>query len=127
MREFQNRQEVESLPETIVINCTGYGSKTLFGDPMLEARRGHLVVLKNPAKLKYLFSGGCENEIISYMFTRQTDIVVGGTVIKRDEREHFDPNDPRDKATCNRLLDNIEQVFDGHPDACVQSLRDIAG
>jgi hypothetical protein len=127
MRAFQNRHEVESLPETIIINCTGYGAKTLFDDQMLEARRGHLVVLKNPGKLKYLFSGGCENVIISYMFARQTDIVVGGTLIRRDEREHFDPTDPHDTAICNRLLDNVEQVFSGHPDACVQPLKDIAG
>jgi len=125
-REFRDRREVETLAETIIVNCTGYGAKTLFDDQTLEARRGHLVVLKNPGKLKYLFSGGCENEVIAYLFCRQSDIVVGGTVFRRDERDHFDPSDPRDKAICNRLLDNIEKVFDGHPEACVGSLRDIA-
>src|SRR5262249_60613865 len=86
---FRDRHEVETLAETITVNCTGYGAKTLFDDQMLKARRGHLVVLKNLGKLKYLFSGGCENEVTAYLFCRQSDIVVGGTVFTGDERDHF--------------------------------------
>jgi D-amino-acid oxidase len=122
MREFEDRQQVEDLKESIIINCTGYGAKKLFDDHALEARRGHLVILRNPARLKYFFSGGCGNGAISYLFARQNDIVVGGTVIRGDERDSFDASDSRDSAICNRLLDNIQNVFDGHPEACRRAL-----
>jgi D-amino-acid oxidase len=122
MREFEDRQQIEDLKENIIINCTGYGAKKLFDDPALEARRGHLVILRNPARLKYFFSGGCENGAISYLFARQNDIVVGGTVIRDDERDGFDESDSRDNAICNRLLDNIQNVFDGRPEACTGAL-----
>jgi D-amino-acid oxidase len=122
MQEFEDRQQVEDLKENIIINCTGYGAKKLFDDQALEARRGHLVILRNPARLKYFFSGGCENGAISYLFARQNDIVVGGTVLRDDERDGFDESDSLDNAICNRLLDNIQNVFDGHPEACTRAL-----
>lgn len=119
-RTLQTLDDVRGLAEAIVVNCTGYGAKKLFRDPLLQARRGHLVVLKNPAKLQYLFSGGCENSVISYMFARQDDIVVGGTVVRNDERETFDTSDPEDKQICLRILANIEKVFAGEPESCIQ-------
>ena len=122
VREFKDRQQVEDLKQNIVVNCTGYGAKALFDDQALRPRRGLLVVLRNPARLKYFFSGGCENNVISYLFARQNDIVIGGTV-KLDERDYFDPSDATDKAICNRLIDNIQQVFEGHPEACTNPLN----
>jgi len=121
-KEFTDRQQVEDLKQNIIVNCTGYGAKKLFDDQALEARRGHLVVLRNPTRLKYFFSGGCEHGALSYVFARQRDIVVGGTVIRDDERDFFDVSDSRDNAICNRLLDNIQNVFDGHPEACTRAL-----
>ena len=122
VKEFKDRQQVEDLKQNIVVNCTGYGAKALFDDQALRPRRGLLVVLRNPARLKYFFSGGCENSVISYLFARQNDIVIGGTV-KLDERDYFDPSDATDKAICNRLIDNIQQVFEGHPEACTNPLN----
>jgi D-amino-acid oxidase len=118
-RDFTDQQHVMDLDENIVINCTGYGARKLFCDPALYAHRGLLAVLKNPADLNYFFSGGCGNGEIAYVFARQSDIVVGGTVVRNDEREHFDASSgSTDKAQCERLLDNIQKLFDGHPNAC---------
>jgi D-amino-acid oxidase len=122
VKEFKDRQQVEDLKQNIVVNCTGYGAKALFDDQALRPRRGLLVVLRNPARLKYFFSGGCENYVASYLFARQNDIVIGGTV-KLDERDYFDPSDGTDKAICNHLIDNIQQVFEGHPEACTNPLN----
>jgi len=116
-REFRDRQEVERLRETIIVNCTGYGARALFDDPAIVPRRGHLVALRNSARLKYLFSGGCRNNVIAYLFARQGDIVVGGTV-RNDERDYFDRTDPADAAICNQLVDNMQRAFDGHADEC---------
>ena len=58
-----------------------YGAKAIMGDDKMVARRGHLVVLrKTHPKQFYFFSGGCWNGRIMYLFCRQNDIVVGGTV-----------------------------------------------
>jgi glycine/D-amino acid oxidase-like deaminating enzyme len=116
-RSFEDIEQINGLHENIVINCTGYGAKKLFGDDALAAHRGHLVVLHNPSRLKYLFSGGCTNDVISYVFARQHDIVVGGTLVN-DEREEFDGTDARDAAICDVLVKNAQQVFAGRPDAC---------
>ena len=121
-RTFTSEQQIRNeLTQTIIVNCTGYGAKQLFNDPALKPRRGHLVILKNPAELKYFFSGGCTNDVISYMFARQNDIVIGGTVNRsqNEERDFFDAADPNDKKTCDRLFDNARLVFGGRPDDCV--------
>ncbi|HYH96049.1 FAD-dependent oxidoreductase [Hyalangium sp.] len=115
-RLFESKQDVMSLPENILINCTGYGAKKLFGDEKLVAQRGHLVILrKTQPKQFYFFSGGCANRAISYVFCRQDDIVVGGTV--QSGREAVTPDD-EDALIFQRLLANGRELFDGHPAAC---------
>jgi D-amino-acid oxidase len=123
-KEFKDRKQVEDLKETIIINCTGYGAKVLFEDKAVLGRLGHLAVLRNPKQLRYFFSGGCgpaNMEAISYMFARQTDIVVGGTVIQWTDDNDFDHKPKNgDDAIKKRLLDNIERVFEGHPQDCIR-------
>lgn len=115
-RLFESKQEVMSLPESIIINCTGYGAKKLFGDQDLVAQRGHLVVLrKTDPKQFYFFSGGCANSVISYAFCRQDDIVVGGTV--QPGKESITPG-REDERTFQRLLANGRELFGGRPAAC---------
>jgi D-amino-acid oxidase len=114
---FENQQQVASLSETIIINCTGLGAKALFGDNAMVPKRGLLVRLPNARqRFSYLFSGGCENNRISYMFARQTDLVIGGTVKDNEESEVVSQHD---RDVCGRLIDNIERVFNGHSDQCV--------
>jgi D-amino-acid oxidase len=123
-RSFADIEQIHHLHENIVINCTGYGAKKLFADDALVAHRGHLAVLRNPSRLKYLFSGGCTNDVISYVFARQHDIVVGGTLVN-DERESFDAGDGGDAAICDALLKNAQQIFAGRPDACTSPIQRI--
>jgi D-amino-acid oxidase len=118
-RDFRNQDDISALAEPIIINCTGYGSKQLFGDMALTAQRGHLVVLPNPQNLRYFFSGGCQNDVVAYMFCRQNDIVIGGTVITGDERDYVDPAGGADKRVCDTLLSNMREMFQGHPNQCV--------
>ncbi len=116
---------VKALRENIIINCTGYGAKKLFDDHDVHGRRGNLTLLKNTGEFWYFFSGGCgpDGSVVSYMFARQTDIVVGGTVVPVD---HDDAGEitRRDNAISSRLIDNIEKVFDGSPDDC-QDMDDL--
>jgi D-amino-acid oxidase len=121
-KEFEDRKQIEALKETILINCTGYGARELFEDCAVQPRRGHLVFLKNPKQLRYFFSGGCgvDDEVVAYLFARQTDIVIGGTVIRHDDREFDHASNSADTAVCKHLIDNMQQVFEGHPEACTR-------
>jgi D-amino-acid oxidase len=110
-RNFLNRDELMSLPEKLIINCTGLGSKTLLADKMLIPQRGHLVRLKKTDdKQFYFFSGGCENGVISYAFCRQDDIVLGGTLVTNDEREEIVP---ADEEVFKKILTNSRELFGG--------------
>lgn len=119
-RDFLNRAMVEKLSETIIVNCTGYGARALFNDCAVVPRRGLLAVLTNPAKLNYFFSGGCSNEVICYMFARQRDIVIGGT-IENSDRASATPHDGA--TTGKRLLDNIQDVFAGNTGLCLDPIN----
>lgn len=115
-RLFESMQDVAALPENIVINCTGYGAKKLVGDENLIPLKGHLVILqKTLPKQFYFFSGGCENWAISYVFCRQDDIVVGGSLLEGEES--LTPTD-EDTKIFERLLANGRTLFDGRPAAC---------
>jgi D-amino-acid oxidase len=118
-RNFRNQDDIGMLAEPIIVNCTGYGSKQLFGDMALTAQRGHLVVLPNPQNLKYFFSGGCQNDVVAYMFCRQNDIVIGGTVITGDERDYVDAQGGADKRICDTLLANMQEMFKGDINQCI--------
>jgi D-amino-acid oxidase len=115
-RTFASLQEVASLEEEIVINCTGLGAKSLFADAAVVPQRGHLVILrKTDPKQLYFFSGGCANPAIAYVFCRQDDIVVGGSVITgNDSLVHA----PEDEATFQRIVANGRELFAGRPSTC---------
>jgi D-amino-acid oxidase len=117
--EFTDQQQVEDMNENIIINCTGYGAKKLFADDAVKPRRGLLAFLKNPDQLTYFFSGGCKDAEIAYLFARQSDMVIGGTLTHDDA----DYSDDKDKASCNQLINNIQLVFDGQPEACKDPLK----
>ncbi|MBL8951442.1 MAG: FAD-binding oxidoreductase [Myxococcaceae bacterium] len=116
-RAFETPDDVAKLPQSIIVNCTGYGSKKLFGDETLIAQRGHNVVLKKTDdKQFYFFSGGCENGVIAYTFCRQDDIVIGGTL-----QPNLDSpaRVPEDDAIFARLLSNGQALFGGQGMTCV--------
>jgi D-amino-acid oxidase len=114
---FDNQQQVEALGENVIVNCTGLGAKALFNDSAVIPKRGLLVRLPNPKqRFAYLFSGGCRNEQISYLFARQSDLVIGGTVKNNQDSEVISDHD---REVCGRLIDNIDRVFKGQSDQCV--------
>jgi D-amino-acid oxidase len=102
VRDFATPQAIAGLSEKLVFNCTGLGSRDLFGDQELRPLRGQLAILLPQPEVRYAISGGP-----GYMFPRADGIILGGTA----ERDVFDPNP--DPATIGRLIDRHKRFFDG--------------
>ncbi len=58
IREFQDRDDVLSLSESVIFNCTGLGAAKLFGDDELTPAKGQLVFFPPDLDVDYLTIGG---------------------------------------------------------------------
>ena len=74
LRRFATPQDLAALPETLVFNCTGLGSRDLFSDADLHPARGQLAILEPQPDIHYALTGGP-----GYMFPRPDGILLGGT------------------------------------------------
>lgn len=73
-RRFGSPAEIAALPERLVFNCTGLGSRELFGDSELRPARGQLAILLPQSEVNYAAAGRW-----GYMFPRADGILLGGT------------------------------------------------
>ena len=96
VRRFETPGEVAALPEPIVVNCTGLGSGSLFGDDELVPVKGQLTVLLPQPEVDYAVLAG---EL--YMFARSDGILLGGT-------------HERGVATLEPNLEAKRRILDGH-------------
>jgi len=74
VREFPSPAEIAALPERLVFNCTGLGSRTLFNDEELRPARGQLAILLPQPEIRYAYTMEA-----GYMFPRPDGILLGGT------------------------------------------------
>jgi glycine/D-amino acid oxidase-like deaminating enzyme len=93
VREFATQADIAALPERLVFNCTGLGSRTLFNDEELRPARGQLAILLPQPEISYAFTGGD-----GYMFPRPDGIILGGTF----ELDEWDTT-PEPQAIANIL------------------------
>ena len=100
IRAFRSPAEIASLMETLIFNCTGLGSHSLFGDRELRPIRGQLAILVPQAEVRYAFAGQA-----GYMFPRADGILLGGTF----ERDIWS-TDP-EPATIARIVDSHRRFF----------------
>jgi D-amino-acid oxidase len=73
VKQFRSRQEIASLPEQVIFNCTGLGARDLFDDESLTPVRGQLEILLPQPEVDYCYLSS------GYMFPRRDGIVLGGT------------------------------------------------
>ena len=78
VRRFATPADFAALPEALIFNCTGLGSRDLFGDQELEPRRGQLAILEPQPNIRYAVLGQ-----FGYMFPRADGILLGGTLRAR--------------------------------------------
>jgi D-amino-acid oxidase len=101
IREFAAAQDLMSLREDLIFNCTGLGARSLFGDQELIPIRGQLVFLLPQAEVDYCTIGPG-----IYMFPRRDGILLGGSF----QRDVWN-TDP-DPAISERILRENAAVFD---------------
>ena len=102
LRKFATAGDIAGLPESLVFNCTGLGSRDLFGDTELEPIRGQLAILEPQPEVRYAALGD-----FGYMFPRGDGILLGGTF----ERGVWDPTpQPEDIA---RIIASHKRFFEG--------------
>ncbi len=91
--------DLESIPETLLVNCTAMGSARLFEDTSIYPARGVLVHLK-PQPLGY-----CVHDGYKYMFPRSDALVLGGCFqAGRDD-------DTPDDQMVREILDHHRRFF----------------
>ena len=102
VRAFRDLQEILTLPEPVIVNCTGLGAKDLFGDEELTPIKGQLTILLPEEEVTY---ATLPPEL--YMFPRRDGIILGGS----HERGVWDMTpDPEEEA---RVLAGHADIFKG--------------
>ena len=99
VRDLVDARAVAELPEPVVINCTGLGSRALFGDEELGPAKGQLTVLVPQPEVDYaVLTDG-----LLYMFPRRDGILLGGTFERGEWSLEPDPSE-------------AERILRGHMD-----------
>jgi glycine/D-amino acid oxidase-like deaminating enzyme len=121
-RKFETPRDLMSLAEPVIVNCTGLGSRTLFGDNELVAEKGQLTTLIAQPEVDYMTIGsGLRVANVPsaglYMMPRRDGIVLGGT--RERDVWTLEPND----AERTRVVEGHRAFFG----AMAQVARDGRG
>jgi glycine/D-amino acid oxidase-like deaminating enzyme len=79
VRRFADLTELATLGEPVIVNCTGLGSRALFGDEELIPIKGQLTVLKPQPEVRYRATAGGIG-----MMPRSDGIVLGNSQVRGD-------------------------------------------
>jgi glycine/D-amino acid oxidase-like deaminating enzyme len=100
VRRFAGPNDIASLSESLVFNCTGLGSRELFDDAELHPVRGQLAILLPQPEVRYAYSMRA-----GYMFPRPDGILLGGTFERNNWSLEADP------TTTARILARHKALF----------------
>jgi glycine/D-amino acid oxidase-like deaminating enzyme len=91
VKNFDNVSEVLALPQPVIFNCTGLGSRQLFGDKQLTAAKGQLVFLPPDPAVDYMTLGGGRGML--HMFPRSDVLLLGGIFRPGDFSTHVEADE----------------------------------
>lgn len=103
VRHFDTEDDVLSLDERVIFNCTGLGSRALFGDESLVPIKGQLVFVLPDAAVDFATIGGGRG--LLYQFPRTGELVLGGSY----ERGNWDRSP--DPATTERIISEHDRIY----------------
>lgn len=106
IREFASPRALAMLDEPVIVNCTGLGSRDLFGDKELIALKGQLIAIKPQSEIQYGTNGAMNVQQSSpqaflHMMPRSDGLILGGTSL-------------RDVWTLEPSEDDRKRVMDKH-------------
>ena len=91
VRKFDTPRDLMSLPEPIVVNCTGLGSKSLFNDEELVPIKGQLTFCIPQSELKYRAFGRLPTSAVAASISPRSDGIGVGNMMERGNWS-LDPN-----------------------------------
>ena len=104
IKTFTNQNEVLSVKENTIFNCTGLGSKALFEDEELTPAKGQVVFLPPDPAIDYMTVGGGQD--VTYMFPRSGEILLGGSHQVDDWSRNPEPE------VTERIIEDNKRIFD---------------
>lgn len=97
VRDFANLQSVLALPEPVVVNCSGLGSRTLFDDENTYPRKGQLLVFLPQPEVDY------ELEFMD-LVSRKDGLVLGGGGGGNPNDFSLEPNEEAGRQSMARAM-----------------------
>ncbi len=72
-------------PGGVVVNCTGYGARSLVPDPRLRAVRGQHVIVANPGITEFFSEDTGSSPDLLCVYPHGDTVVLGGTALSDDD------------------------------------------
>ncbi|HZR26274.1 MAG TPA: FAD-dependent oxidoreductase [Vicinamibacterales bacterium] len=92
IRKFDTIADLNSVPEAVIVNCTGLGSATLFGDTELVPIKGQLTLIPPQPEVNYRANGRMPgSDVQAQMNPRSDGIVIGNLQVRGDGSLTPDP------------------------------------
>jgi D-amino-acid oxidase len=101
--EVPTRDAIAKLPESVVFNCSGLGSRELAQDSELIPMKGQLNLFEAQPEIDYMIA--LERERI-YMMPRRDCIVVGTSKVRNNWTLDTDPKETQ------RVIDGIRRLYE---------------
>jgi hypothetical protein len=103
IRNFRGRDDVLSLSEPVIFNCTGLGAAELFGDEDLVPAKGQLVFMPPDPAVDYMTFGGGRGML--HMFPRSDVVLMGGIFKQGDFTTHVEADETE------RIVSEHQKMF----------------
>lgn len=114
-KEFETAQDLQNLPQDLIFNCTGLGSRKLFNDTDLIAVKGQIAVVNALPEMDWSISADG-----FYIYPRENETILGGTTEEGIDNEQADPGAIQLIVRGNqRVLSNL------HPNQVIRSYAGI--
>jgi hypothetical protein len=93
IRRLEDRRDLATLDEPIVVNCTGLGAGALVGDAEIRPLKGQLTLLVPQAEVDYTTFGAASPQAggFVHMAPRRDGIALGGTSVEGEWSLEPDP------------------------------------
>ncbi len=106
-------------PYGIVVNCSGFGARTLVGDRAMRPHRGQVVLVERPPLAWAIV---CEEDLM-YVIPRASDCVLGGTSSESDDVAASDAETETIRRGCATVL-NVDALPTREVKVGVRPFRD---